>query len=190
MSIMEIYTQVNKPDWVHQKDIWLPCLRSASVDHKEAPKQSLLITHIKAIEHYKYSLEPLFNEKVYCVGSKTYDKLNEMGFKSVEWRPRAEEIRIVSRNLGEITWLRGNKWARDFSHYQNVTTIQTYKTEPHKTNIKKVLKMSPDVLHVYSNQVLKEFEIRSWPTTHLNYVQSADPDRGLWKSLKIFDPNA
>ena len=58
MSIMEIYTQVNKPDWVHQKDIWLPCLRSASVDHKEAPKQSLLITHIKAIEHYKYSLEP------------------------------------------------------------------------------------------------------------------------------------
>ena len=41
-----------------------------------------------------------------------------------------------------------------------------------------------------SIRVLKEFEIRSWPTTHLNYVQSADPDRGLWKSLKIFDPNA
>ena len=122
---MEIYTQINKPDWVHQDDSWLPCLKSTTVDHKEAKKQALLITHIKAIEHYKYSLEPLFDQKVICVGSKTYDRLHEMGFKHIDWRPRAEEIRIVARDTGDITWLRGDKWARDFSHIQKVKTIQT-----------------------------------------------------------------
>ena len=189
MPVMEIYTQINKPDWVHQDDSWLPCLKSTTVDHKEAKKQALLITHIKAIEHYKYSLEPLFDQKVICVGSKTYDRLHEMGFKHIDWRPRAEEIRIGSRDTGDITWLRGDKWARDFSHIQKVTTIQTYKSEPHKTNVKKILKMSPDILHVYSNTVLKEFEIRSWPTTLLNHTQSCDPDRALWKETKVFDPN-
>jgi|ETNmetMinimDraft_35_1059890.scaffolds.fasta_scaffold00467_11 hypothetical protein len=189
MSVMEIYTQINKPDWVHQDDSWLPCLKSTTVDHKEAKKQALLITHIKAIEHYKYPLESLFDQKIICVGSKTYDRLHEMGFKHIDWRPRAEEIRIVSRDTGDITWLRGDKWARDFSHIQKVTTIQTYKSEPHKTNIKKILKMSPDILHVYSNTVLKEFEIRSWPTTLLNHTQSCDPDRALWEETKVFDPN-
>ena len=186
---MIVYTQITRPNELNEDDVWLPCMKTYTVDHDPATPQGLIITHIESIKHYQHELEPLLDQKVLAVGAKTYDRLAELGFKNIEWRHKAEELRIMGRDLGTLTWLHGDKYARDFSKMPNVTTIQTYESRPDRDAVKKILKMDPKVIHVYQQSVLEELEVRDWSHTKLRYVQSADPDKSLWLDCEQFDPN-
>ena len=143
----------------------------------------------ESIKHYQHELEPLLDQKVLAVGAKTYDRLAELGFKNIEWRHKAEELRIMGRDLGTLTWLHGDKYARDFGKVQFVDDVQTYESRPDKDAVKQVLKMDPDEIYVYSDAVLKELEVRNWSHTKLKCANSCTPDKTLWLDCVTFDPN-
>jgi hypothetical protein len=188
---MQVYTQIHRPSELNEDDVWIPCLKTFTVDHPPAPAQPLIITHIESINHYQHSLDPLLAQKVYAVGAKTYDRLVAVGFeaKNIHWRHQADDLKLIREQLGPLTWLRGDKFSKDFSQVPEVTTIQTYQSQPDPNAIRQILKLEPDVIHVYSDAVLKELEIRSWCHTQLRHVQSADPDHSLWLKCDQFDPN-
>ena len=188
---MQVYTQITKPAELNGDDIWIPCMKTYTVDHDPAKPQGLIITHIESVNHYTHSLKKLLDQRIYAVGSKTYDRLVELGFdeNNIHWRHKADELKLMSKNVGPLTWLRGDKYARDFSKMPNVTTIQTYESRPDRDAVKKILKMDPKVIHVYQQSVLEELEVRDWSHTKLRYVQSADPDKSLWLDCEQFDPN-
>ena len=188
---MQVYTQIHRPKELDEDDLWIPCLKTFTVAHPPAESQGLIITHIEAINHYAHSIDNLLDQKVYAVGSKTYDRLIEAGFaeKNIHWRHRADELKFASKTTGPLTWLRGDKYARDFSAIPQVTTIQTYESKPDPEAIRQILKLEPDVIHVYSDAVLKEFEIRNWSHTKLRHTESCDPDHSLWLDSESFDPN-
>ena len=154
---MQIYTQIVRPSELDEDDLWIPCLKTFPVKHLPAAEQPLIITHIEAINHYAHSINKLTDQKVYAVGAKTYDRLVEAGFaeKNIHWRHRADELKFANKTTGPITWLRGDKYARDFSAIPQVTTIQTYESKPDPDAIRQILKLEPDVIHVYSDAVLK-----------------------------------
>jgi len=188
---MQIYTQIVRPSELDEDDLWIPCLKTFPVKHSPAAEQPLIITHIEAINHYAHSINKLLEQKVYAVGAKTYDRLVEAGFaeKNIHWRHRADELKLRSKEIGPVTWLRGDKYARDFSHLPECTVIQTYESKPDPDAIRQILKLEPDVIHVYSDAVLKELEIRNWSHTKLRHVTSADPDKSLWLDCESFDPS-
>ena len=188
---MQVYTQIVRPSELDEDDLWIPCLKTFPVKHPPAEAQALIITHIEAVNHYAHSLDKLKDQKLYVVGSKTYDRLVEAGFqeKNIHWRHRADELKLRSKDVGPVTWLHGDKYARDFSALPECTAIQTYESKPDPEAIRQILKLEPDVIHVYSDVVLKELEIRNWSHTKLRHVQSADPDKSLWLDCESFDPN-
>jgi len=189
---MQVYTQIVRPQELDEDDLWIPCLKTATVEHSSADaKSGLIITHIEAIKHYAHSLTELLEQKVYAVGSKTYDRLVEAGFaeNNIHWRHNANDLKLRSKNTGPLTWLHGDKYARDFRAIPEVTAIQTYESKPDSNAIKQILKLEPDVIHVYSDSVLKELEIRNWSHTKLKHVESAEPDRSVWLDCESFDPN-
>lgn len=188
---MQVYTQIVRPQELDEDDLWIPCLTTATVKHSPAEQQPLIITHIEAINHYEHSLDKLLEQKVYAVGSKTYDRLVEAGFaeNNIHWRHNANDLKLRSKNTGPLTWLHGDKYARDFGAIPEVTAIQTYESKPSDTAIKQILKLEPDVIHVYSDAVLKELEIRNWSHTKLKHVASAEPDNSVWLDCESFDPN-
>ena len=107
---MVIYTQITKPEDLPEEALWLPGLQTESVKHRKAWKQPLLVTHIDSIKHYDYDITELLNEKIYCVGPKTYDRLVAMGFTKVEMHGLvAGDIKINSHPLTPCTWLHGDK---------------------------------------------------------------------------------
>ena len=60
----------------------------------------MLVTHIESIKQYDYDLVELLNEKVYCIGPKTYDRLVAMGFTKVEMHGLvAEDIKIKGKKI-------------------------------------------------------------------------------------------
>ena len=69
---MQVYTKIVRPQELDEDDLWIPCLKTATVEHSPADAQGLIITHIEAIKHYAHSLAELLDQKVYAVGSKTY----------------------------------------------------------------------------------------------------------------------
>ena len=123
---MQIYTQIVRPSELDEDDLWIPCLKTFPVKHSPAAEQPLIITHIEAINHYAHSINKLLEQKVYAVGAKTYDRLVEAGFagKKIYWRHRADELKFANKTTGPITWLRGDKYARDFSAIPQVTTFR------------------------------------------------------------------
>ena len=129
---MIVYTQMTRPTELNEDDVWLPCMKTYTVDHDPAKPQGLIITHIESVNHYQHSLEPLLDQKVLAVGAKTYDRLAELGFQNIEWRHKADELRIMNRDLGPLTWLHGDKYARDFGKVQFVDDVQTYESRPDK----------------------------------------------------------
>ena len=54
---MQVYTQITKPAELNGDDIWIPCMKTYTVDHDPATPQGLIITHIESVNHYKHSLK-------------------------------------------------------------------------------------------------------------------------------------
>ena len=52
--MVDIYTQITKPDCLPFDALWLSCLKTETVKHLKAWKQPLIVTHIEAIRHYEY----------------------------------------------------------------------------------------------------------------------------------------
>lgn len=182
---MRVFTQSNVNHTIPDGDIWLPCVTTESVEHDPAVAQSLLITHIAAIQHYQYPLTELLGHHITCVGRHTAERLREMGFKKMRCCLSAAEVTITQ----PTTWLRGEIFHRDFSQEPNITTIQTYRSRLHEKNIQQLMQWNPEQIHVYSAQVLQQLEQRSWPHTNLLTVPSAPASENLWHTVQLFDPN-
>ncbi|SVC46839.1 uncharacterized protein METZ01_LOCUS299693, partial [marine metagenome] len=173
---MKLYTQINRPQDLSSDSLWLPCLQTETVSHRKAWKQPLLVTHIEPIRHYEHDIVELLNEKVYCIGGRTYDRLCEMGFTNVEMHGMvAEDIKLRSRALTPCTWLHGDKFAKDFSKVEGVTAIQTYKSSLNETSLNKILTAEIGSLReiwVYSSRVLEALEVKSFPQVTIHHTES------------------
>ena len=60
---MQVYTQITKPAELNGDDVWIPCMKTYTVDHDPAKPQGLIITHIESVNHYKHSLKKLLDQK-------------------------------------------------------------------------------------------------------------------------------
>jgi|TARA_B110000438_G_scaffold189360_1_gene180980 hypothetical protein len=189
---MKIYTQINQPSSMPEGAKWLPCLKTSTVPHRKAWKQSLLITHYDPIKHYEYDIVELLDEKVYCIGGRTYDRLVDLGFTKVKMLGSyADDIKIQSTPaLTPCTWLHGDKFARDFSKYTGVTAIQTYQSSLYDASllvIRSLRKISS--LYVYSSRVLEALEInQTYPQTKLFHTESCKPNAEKWLETESFYP--
>ena len=102
---MKLYTQITEPKDLNTDSLWLPGLQTETISHRKAWKQSLLLTHIEPIKHYEYDIVELLNEKVFCIGPKTYDRLVDMGFTQVEMHGLvAEDLKINSHPLTPVSY--------------------------------------------------------------------------------------
>jgi hypothetical protein len=156
-----------------------------SVPHSAAQQQPLLITHIAAMQHYAHDRSVLLDQLIICVGRHTAERLRDMGFTKIRCWLKASEVRISQ----QVTWLRGEHVARDFSEDAFVSQIQTYRSALNQQNIEKLLSSDPHSIHVYSAQVLTALQTRSWPHTTLYTVPSAPADENLWHTVLQFDPS-
>ena len=192
---MKLYTQITEPKDLNTDSLWLPGLQTETISHRKAWKQSLLLTHIEPIKHYEYDIVELLNEKVFCIGPKTYDRLVDMGFTQVEMHGLvAEDLKINSHPLTPCTWLHGDKFSKDFGKYAGVTAIQTYKTSLHKESIEKILTMQNQSLYkntslyIYSPKVLEALEKGcAW---NLYHTESCKPNPARWQATKSFYPGS
>ena len=189
---MKLYTQINRPQDLPSDSLWLPCLQTETVSHRKAWKQPLLVTHIEPIRHYEHDIVELLNEKVYCIGGRTYDRLCEMGFTNVEMHGMvAEDIKLRSRALTPCTWLHGDKFAKDFSKVEGVTAIQTYKSSLNETSLNKILTAEIGSLReiwVYSSRVLEALEVKSFPQVTIHHTESCSPTPTKWAGQIPFYP--
>ena len=189
---MKLYTQINKPKDLESDSLWLPCLKTETITHRKAWKQPLLLTHIEPIKHYDHNIVELLNERVYCIGGRTYDRLKEMGFVNVEMHGLyAEDIKLTSRALTPCTWLHGDKFKRDFSKAVGVTAIQTYKSSLHEASLNRILTeefVSLSEIWVYSSRVLEALETKSFPQATIHHTESCYPNPEKWKKLTQFYP--
>ncbi len=188
---MQIYTQINQPSSMPEGSKWLPCLKTSTVPHRKAWKQSLLLTHYDPMKHYEHDIVELLNERVYCIGSRTYDRLVNLGFTKVEMHGSyADDIKIQSKPLTPCTWLHGDKFSRDFSKYAGVTAIQTFKSslnDPSLTVIRSLQKISS--LYVYSSRVLEALELNeTYLQTKLFHTESCKPTPEKWLETQSFYP--
>ncbi len=99
---MIVYTQMTRPTELNEDDVWLPCMKTYTVDHDPAKPQGLIITHIESVNHYQHSLEPLLDQKVLAVGAKTYDRLAELGFQNIEWRHKGFNSSTMCRLMNHV----------------------------------------------------------------------------------------
>ncbi|SVC84332.1 uncharacterized protein METZ01_LOCUS337186, partial [marine metagenome] len=60
--MVDIYTQITKPDCLPFDALWLSCLKTETVKHLKAWKQPLIVTHIEAIRHYEYDYIELLDQ--------------------------------------------------------------------------------------------------------------------------------
>jgi len=192
---MQIYTQINQPSSMPEGSKWLPCLKTSTVPHRKAWKQSLLLTHYDPMKHYEHDIVELLNEKVYCIGSRTYDRLVNLGFTKVEMHGSyADDIKIQSKPLTPCTWLHSDKFSRDFSKYAGVTAIQTCKSSLNETSLREILSLNesslPKIssLYVYSSRVLEALEVTTFPHTKLFHTESCKPTSEKWLEIQSFYP--
>ena len=182
---MQVYTQATVNQTLPTGALWWPCVITESVPHSAAQQQPLLITHIAAMQHYAHDRSVLMDQLIICVGRHTAERLRDMGFTKIRCWLKAAEVRISQ----QVTWLRGEHIARDFSEDALVSQIQTYRSVLNHHNIEKLLQSEPHSIHVYSAQVLTALQTRSWPHTTLHTVPSAPADENLWQDVQQFDPN-
>ena len=191
---MKLYTQITEPKDLNTDSLWLPGLQTETISHRKAWKQSLLLTHIEPIKHYEYDIVELLNEKVFCIGPKTYDRLVDMGFTQVEMHGLvAEDLKINSHPLTPCTWLHGDKFSKDFSKYTGVTAIQTYKSSLNEATLGKVLTdklPSLSEIYVYSNRVLEALETKDFSQVTLYHTESCKPNPDRWAETKSFYPGS
>lgn len=188
---MRVHTQINEPENLALDSVWLPCLQTCTVDHPPAVKQTVLLTHVEAINHYQHSLNDLLEEKIHCVGARTYDHLKAKGFAHVQWYTSAEDIRVIQKNLAPLTWLRGDSINRNFGAIAGVTTIQTYSSQLHIPNCNRVVTMKPTELWVYSDRVLQHLQTLQydWSHTVLKHTRSCTVNEAQWHHTEQFDPS-
>lgn len=191
---MNVYTQLNEPKSLADGDIWLPCLTTTPVEHRQSWVQPLLITHIDAINHYQYDIVPLLDQNVHCIGPFTYDRLQDIGFTNVQLHGlKADDIKINSMPITPCTWLHGDRWSKDFAQFDGVTAIQTYNTSLNEESLSKVTAMvttgkAPSKIYVYSNMVCQALQKFMWAHTELVHVESCDVDNSKWLTTKSFYP--
>jgi len=188
---MKLYTQINQPSSMPKDAMWLPCLKTSTVQHRKAWKQSLLVTHFDPIKHYEYDIVELLNQKVYCIGSRTYDRLVNVGFTKVKMLGSyADDIKIQSTPaLTPCTWLHGDKFARDFSNYTGVTAIQTYQSSLDETSLQRIRSLQKiRSLYVYSSRVLEALEVTDFTQTKLFHTESCKPNADKWLETHSFYP--
>ena len=189
---MNVYTQLNKPS-LDANSKWFPCLiTEPTADQIVAPDQPLLVTHIDCVRHYQHNMKSLLDQTVHCIGSITYDRLIEAGFKDVHMHGLvAEDIKMNSNSIPDnITWLHGNRYTKDFSKFNGVTAIQTFTTSVNNTSLYKVITTANDItnLFVYSSLVLEELEKHDMANINLHHVASAEPTIEKWKTTTEFYP--
>jgi hypothetical protein len=192
---MVIYTQITKPESLPEDAMWYPGLQTETIKHRKAWKQPLLVTHIESVKHYEYDFTDLLNEKVYCIGPKTYDRLVDMGFTKIEMHGLvASDIKINSHPLTPCTWLHGDKFAKDFGKSAGVTAIQTYKSSLHESSLQNIITMQNNYhyrnasLYVYSPQVLEA--LQNGCTWKLFHTESCTPNPDKWSAIKSFYPGS
>ena len=182
--ILQIFTQINRPNLTDQYSIWIPCLRSESVELCPIQTDSIFITHINAV---RYSTQDLHKHKIYCIGPITEGRLRDQGYTVERLADRASDVKLPDE---PITWLHGDTYSRDFSSYHNVTSLQAYSTEVDNESIDRLIYLEYKFLHVYSPKVLRAYESRNpQRKIHLYYTDSCKPNRDLYASITRFYPS-
>ena len=182
--ILQIFTQINRPNLTDQYSIWIPCLRSEPVEFCPIQTDSIFITHINAI---KYSTQNLYKHKIYCIGPITENRLRDLGYTVERLADRASDVVLPDE---PITWLHGDTYSRDFSSYHNITSRQTYTTEVDEESIDRLIYLDYKFLHVYSPKVLRAYESRNpHRKIHLYHTDSCRPNRDLYASITRFYPD-
>ena len=189
---MNVYTQLNEPS-LDAESKWFPCLiTEPTLDQPIAGDQPILVTHIDCVKHYQHDIAPLLEQTVHCIGSITYDRLMEMGFKNLKMHGLvADDIKMNGQAIpNEVTWLHGNRYSKDFGKFNGVTAIQTFTTSINNTSLYKVITTAKDItnLFVYSSLVLEELEKHDMANIHLHHVASAEPTVEKWKTTTEFYP--
>lgn len=183
--ILQIFTQLNRPNLTDQYSIWIPCLRSEPVELCPIQTESIFITHINAV---KYSTQDLRKHKIYCIGPITEGRLQSQGYTVERLADKASDVILPDE---PITWLHGDTYSRDFSPLPNVTSQQAYATEVDEEGIDRLVFLEYKFLHVYSPKVLIAYERRNpQRKIHLYYTDSCEPTRDLYASITRFYPGA
>jgi len=182
--ILQIFTQINRPNLPDQYSIWIPCLRSESVEICPIQTPSVFITHINAV---KYCNQDLHQHKIYCIGPITESRLSDQGYTVERLADRASDVVLPDE---PITWLHGDTYSRDFSPMPNVTSQQAYTTEIDEEAIDRLIYLDYKFLHVYSPKVLIAYERRNPERKiHLYHTDSCEPTRELYASITRFYPS-
>jgi hypothetical protein len=182
--ILQIFTQINCPILSDCYSIWIPCLRSESVEIDPIKTQKIFITHINAVE---YCNQDLHGYKIYCIGPITESRLRSQGYLVERLADRASEVILPNE---PITWLHGDTYSRDFSNHPNLISLQAYKTIVDEEAIDKLIYLEYKFLHIYSPKIIKAYESRC-PTRkiHLYYTDSCKPNPNLYASITRFYPS-
>lgn len=183
--ILQIFTQINRPNLSDQYSIWIPCLRCESVEICPIQTPSVFITHINAV---KYCNQHLHQHKIYCIGPITESRLRDQGYTVERLADKASDVILPDE---PITWLHGDTYSRDFSPMPNVISQQVYTTEIDEEAIDRLIYLDYKFLHVYSPKVLRAYEHRNpQRKIHLYYTDSCEPTRDLYASITRFYPGA
>jgi len=184
-----MHTQLRQPSHLPTDHVWVPALLTRVVEHEPIVPQNILLTHIKAMQHYQHDLQPLLAHRVFCVGNHTAQQLRSMGFQDVTEYASANLVTMVQDQITPCVWLRGDKSHRDFSVHEGVHSVQTYRSYLNESAIAQIFLQDPSEMYVYSNTVLTALQKRSWPNTHLRHTAHCVPNRTLWQIVSEFDPN-
>ena len=182
--ILQIFTQINRPNLTDSYSIWIPCLRSGPVELCPIQTNSIFITHINAIT---YANHDLHKHKIYCIGPITEGRLISQGYRVERLADKANDVVLPNE---PITWLHGDTYSRDFSQIPNVTSQQSYTTEVDEESIDRLIYLDYKFLHVYSPKVLRAYEHRNpQRKIHLYHTDSCKPNRDLYASITRFYPD-
>jgi len=183
--ILQIFTQINRPNLIDSYSIWIPCLRSEPVEICPIQTPNIFITHINAVEHCN---QDLHDHKIYCIGPITEGRLRDRGYNVHRLADKASDVVLPDE---PITWLHGDTYSRDFSSHHNVTSLQDYATVVDEEAIDRLIYLDYKFLHVYSPKVLRAYENRNpIKRIHLYYTDSCKPTRDLYASITRFYPGA
>ena len=188
---MQVTTQIVQPDttdttWIPlEETIQVIGQRGVSIQHPNV----LIITHVRAFEHFKYPVSR--NVTVLCVGSKTKAYLEAKGFKNVVYHKSASQILIEDRFI--YYWLHGDKYRVNFrlegsKFRENVIAIKTFATYTLIQNTAKIVDLKPDTVSVYSQAQYKLFESCRYVPKLLRVVPSVTVNKDHWNKIEVFNP--
>ena len=188
---MQVTTQIVRPDTTDST--WIPLEETIQTIGQRGvsikPPNVLIVTHVKAFEHFKYPVNR--NITVLCVGSKTKAYLEAKGFIDVMYHKSADYIRIEDRYC--YYWLHGDKYRVDFRREnercrENVVAIKTFSTSTLLQNTKKIVDLKPDTVSVYSQAQYKLFESCRYVPKLLRVVPSVTVNKDHWNKIEVFNP--